>query len=283
MRVQSFPRREGYEPNAKVLGGVLVNTPVHNSKHAQALAARFNVTTPDELTVAVPSASLERALEALAQRQEHARAVQGSPLWQLATQPVFGPTSFTAAKPQPFDVSDEQIKQLAGIARSATTFIATYVCPHPLVKNVNALGWLAYDTYRAFETWNDPKKSTLACVVDTSKVALDAFLLLDSAAAFGTTPLIGSDHKDLLSTALAIVDDRKDDKDPAISALAMSFDQRVKNEAAQGNAEVEAQWALYKLGTKIVEAALSTDPQFKDFKLLPIPHVETAKPGLQTR
>ncbi len=135
------------------------------------------------------------------------------------------------------------------------------------------LGWLAYDGYRMVQAWNDPTKSTLACVVDTSQVALDAFSLLDSNQIFGTSPLLADHQKQMLGAALTLVDDMQSDKDPAISTLSVGLDARVKEKAALGDDAIEAQWALYKLSAKIAEAALSGDPQFKDFKLTPIPHI----------
>lgn len=267
-------------PNEPVLGGVLLERSLQDRAGAQALASRFHVPVPDHVTIAVPSASIEQAAQALAAKQEKAGATpdRRALLIQRATQPqsLFGMSSPGARKPPPVELSNEQVQQLLGITRSAMSLFVDHVWPNPVAKNLVTLGWLAYDGYRMAQAWNDPTKSTMACMVDTSKVALNAFSLLDSNLVFGASPLLADHHKRMLSDALTLADDMAGGKDPAISTLGVGLDFRVKEKAALGDDAIEAQWALYKLSAKIAEAALSCDPQFKDFKLIPIPHVASA-------
>ena len=258
-----------------MLGGVLLDRPALDQDGAQELASRLGVPLPDQVTIAVPSTAIGQAARALAAKQEKAGTIpdRSALLVQLATQPqsLFGTSSLYT--PKPLELSDEQVQQLLGITRSATKLFVDHVWPDPVTKNLVTLGWLAYDGYRMAQAWNDPTKSTLACVVDTSQVALDAFSLLDLNLVFGASPLLASHHKQMLSTALTIVDDMESGKDAAVSTLGVGLDARVKEKAALGDEAIETQWDLYKLSAKIAEAALSTDPRFKDFKLTPIPHV----------
>lgn len=275
MRVQTLVPPSSNKP---VLGGVLLERPMQDRAGAQDLASRLGVPVPDRVTIAVPSASIGQAAQALAARYERAGAIpdRSALLVQLATQPLFGLPLPYAPKPQPSELSKEEVQQLLEITRSATKLFVNFVWPNAVAQNAVNLGWLAYDGYRMVHAWNDPKKSTLACMVDTSQVAFDAFSLLDANHIFSTSPLLADHHKQLLGAALTVVDDMASGKDPAISTLGIGLDLRVKEKAATGDNAIESQWALYKLSAKIAEAALSTDPQFKDFKLTPIPHVETA-------
>ena len=108
-----------------------------------------------------------------------------------------------------------------------------------MAKNLVTLGWLAYDGYRMVQAWNDPTKSTLACMVDTSQVTLGAFSLLDSNLVFGASPLLAGHHKQMLSAALTIVDDMESGKDAVVSTLGVGLDARVKEKAAQGDEAIE--------------------------------------------
>jgi hypothetical protein len=266
-----------------MLGGVLLDRPALGQAGAQELASRLGVPLPDQVTIAVPSTAIGQAARALSAKHEKAGTIpdRSALLVQLATQPqsLFGASSLYTQKPPPVELSKEQVQQLLGITRSATKLFVDHVWPDPVAKNLVTLGWLAYDGYRMAQAWNDPTKSTLACMVDTSQVALDAFSLLDSYLVFGASPLLAGYHKQMLSTALTIVDDIESGKDATVSTLGIGLDARVKEKAALGDEAIEIQWDLYKLSAKIAAAALSTDPRFKDFKLTPIPHI--AAPPIQ--
>lgn len=286
MRVQSFVPPPPSEP---VLGGVLLERPMQDRAEEQELSSRLRVPVPDQVTIAVPAASINQAAQALAAKHGKAGAIpdRSALLVQLATQPqsLFGTSSLYGPKPPPFELSKEQVQQLLGITRSATKLFVNHVWPNPVAQNIVKLGWLAYDGYHMVQAWNDPTKSTLACMVDTSQVALDAFSLLDSNLVFGASPLLADHHKQILSDTLTLADDMVSGKDPAISTLGVGLDFRVREKAALGDDAIEAQWALYKLSGKIGEA-FSFDPQFKEFKLIPIPHFATTpvpKIGPQTQ
>lgn len=275
MRIQSSVRPPPDEP---VVGGVLLERSLQDRAGAQELASRLRVPVPDQVTIAVTSTSIEQAAQALAAKQEKANALsdRSALLVQLATQrqTLFGASSLST--PDPGKLSEEQGQRLLGITRKATKLFVDHVWPNPVAKNLVTLGWLAYDGYRMAQAWNDPTKSTMACMVDTSKVALNTFLLLDSNNTFSAAPLLAGHHKRMLADVLTLTDDMVSGKDPLISTLCVGVDVRLKENSALGDDTIEAQWALYKLSANIAEAALSSDPQFKDFKLIPIPHVAPA-------
>ncbi|MEM7170964.1 MAG: hypothetical protein AAF530_12395 [Pseudomonadota bacterium] len=254
--------------NDKTVAGVIVNTGFLSPERAQEISKRLGVPPPDRITVAVPEESLVQGLK------KREALFEQYPLAKFALTPP-APLSIHTKQPTP-GFTDQDIETVIGLTRAVSNFVVSHIWPNDVAKSVVKGCWLAYDAHNVIQSWDDPDVSTLSCLVDTSKVAFDALSLLDSTNLLGPGSLISESYKPVISDSLTIIGNMADGRDPTISSLDLLVKQNARELKEAGQDAELLQWDTYKLATKFTEAALSSDPKYKDFRLTPIPHFKKA-------
>ena len=176
----------------------------------------------------------------------------------LATPPQSMLLGIPATSIKKQDANNEYAKALKSVTKSVSKLLVSNAPPW-LKSGVNVF-WLGVGLYDLYDKWNDPDPNIPALIVETANRAFDVVSMGSSLTGIGNEWINNDDLQNNVGMVFAAGSAAANDQNIAVAITNYQL----------GNSEIGKALGLV---TPVLNAALSSSPEYKGIKFTPMPQV----------